>query len=88
MKNSIKTEINTKKALNYDLDSKKVKKYYKGKNNAWSDVKKFLKENGFYNRQYSGVVSQNKMSPSIAIKYVKLLNKRFPWLKNAFKNLI
>ena len=50
------------KAINFDLDTNKLKKYYPRYQQAYSDLLRFFKVNGFLHRQGSGYVSKEKMS--------------------------
>ena len=52
--------LESKKALNFDLNDALLKKYYPSKSykNGRTDIKKFLVQNGFNHRQYSGYVSK------------------------------
>ena len=56
--------LESKKALNFDLSDILLRKYYPSKNykKAWSDIKGYLIQNGFNHRQYSGYVSNEKVS--------------------------
>ena len=70
-----------KKAINFDLDTKKLNIYY-GKNirNAYREIGKFLENNGFKHRQWSGYVSINKMSNFDIVNLNIKMWKKFPWL--------
>jgi virulence-associated protein VapD len=52
------------KALNFDLDTKKLREKFgeKGRRKAYSRVKTFLTKNGFSHRQWSGYASLKPMS--------------------------
>lgn len=71
------------KAINFDLDTKALKVYYPGKSyrQAYKDIKKFMLNNGFSHRQWSGYTSNEKMSDSDIQRLAKKLAKTFPWLK-------
>lgn len=73
----------TKKALNFDLDTADLKKYYPHKNyrSAYKDIKNYLCSHGFTHRQWSGYVSVDKMSDYEIKKTVQTMTKAFPWLK-------
>lgn len=72
-----------KKAINFDLDTKALKKYYPGKNyrHAYTDIKKFMESEGFLHRQWSGYNSKEKLSMQDIQMITKKLSKTFPWLK-------
>lgn len=73
----------SRKALNYDLDDNLLKKYYpnpKSYKNAWTEVKKFLYNKGFVDRQYSGVVSKNVLSYAKVEEITMELDESLDWL--------
>ena len=72
----------TKKAINFDLDTKELLKHFKNTHQAYSSIKKFMEENGFEHRQYSGYVSNEPISEFAAISITEKLNKKFKWLKD------
>lgn len=53
--------LESKKAINFDLYDALLKKYYPSKNykKGWTDIRKFLNQNSFKHRQYSGYVLSN-----------------------------
>lgn len=73
----------TRKALNFDLNTADLKKYYPGKSyrNAYKDIKKFLCNHGFVHRQWSGYLSVENMSDYEIKKTIHIMTKSFPWLK-------
>lgn len=71
------------KAINFDLDTKALKTYYeKSRRNAYNEIGKFLKENGFYHRQWSGYVSLEKMTDMQMAKLNEKMWDKLPWLKD------
>lgn len=52
------------KAINFDLDTKQLKKLYPGSNyrKSYSDLKYFSRKHGFSHRQGSGYISDEKLS--------------------------
>lgn len=72
-----------RKAINFDLDTKVLKKYYPGKNyrDAYSDIKRFMEKSGFEHRQWSGYISLKKLSINNVFSLSQKLSKAFPWLK-------
>lgn len=74
---------NTRKAINFDLSTKRLKEYYPGKSyrKAYKDIKSFLCNNGFTHRQWSGYVSDSKMSDYQVQKLTQRLVKEYSWLK-------
>ena len=76
-----------RKALNFDLDTKSLKKYYPGKNyrNAYKDIKQFFLKNGFEHRQWSGYVSKDKISNTDVWIISARIRITFPWLSHCVK---
>ncbi len=72
----------TKKAINFDLDTRELLKYFKNTHQAYSSIKKFMEENGFEHRQYSGYISSKPMSTHYLTDITEKLNKKFKWLKD------
>lgn len=74
-----------KKAINFDLDTKKLKEVYCTTNNpleylkAYKEIKTFMKENGFSHRQLSGYSSDKPMSKTQVERFVEKLTDEFPW---------
>ncbi len=71
-----------KRAINFDLDTKELLKHFKNTHKAYSDIKSFMKKNGFEHRQYSGYISNNPISVSEILVLTNTLNKQFKWLKD------
>lgn len=77
----------TKKALNFDLDTKMLKQVYSETSytNAYYEIRSFLEKNGFEHRQGSGYVSQNPITlPKVHALVVKM-NKQLTWLGDCVK---
>ncbi|WP_296877262.1 VapD family protein [Thomasclavelia sp.] len=72
----------TRKAINFDLDEKLLKKHYPSKNyrNSWKDIGKYLGSNGFLHRQYSGYVSKDYISMSDVGNIVINMAEYYSWL--------
>lgn len=70
------------KALNFDLDTNSLKRYYPNSNyrQAYRDIKKFLIQNGFEHRQWSGYKSIEPLSDYYIIHLTSKIKKTFPWL--------
>ena len=73
---------NSKKAINFDLDTKELLKHFKNTHQAYSSIKKFMEENGFEHRQYSGYVSKGNISNAFVTMLTEKLNEKFHWLKD------
>ena len=72
----------TRKAINFDLDTKELLKHFKNTHQAYSAIKVFMEDNGFEHRQYSGYVSTGYISNAATTLLTKQLNKKFKWLKD------
>lgn len=72
-----------RKAINFDLSTKALKEYYPGKHyrNGYRDIEKFLLNNGFKHRQWSGYVSTKSIADYEIGKIIDEMNKELPWLK-------
>ncbi len=73
---------NSKKALNFDLRTQNLKRFYPGSNylNAYDEIKHFLCSEGFTHRQWSGYASERAMSNYEITMLTKKLLCTFPWL--------
>lgn len=78
-------EKETRKALNFDLDTKALKTYYCKTNNplevlgAYREIKKFLEQSGFSHRQWSGYTSDEPMTSGEVSFVITELSKQKPW---------
>ena len=79
--------LESKKAINFDLYDALLKKYYPSKNykNGWTDIRKFLNQNSFKHRQYSGYVSSNPISMTDVIQLIRNMSNYLYWLKYCVK---
>ena len=75
----------TKRAINFDLDTKELLKHFKNTHQAYSAIKVFMEDNGFEHRQYSGYVSREPISEFSAISVTEKLNQKFKWLKDCIQ---
>ncbi len=70
------------KAINFDFRIRSLTKYYPGQSyrQAYKEVKKYLEQNGFEHRQWSGYISSEKLT---AIEVADVVNDLFflsPWI--------
>ena len=72
----------TRKAINFDLDTKELLKHFKNTHQAYSAIKVFMEDNGFEHRQYSGYVSTGYISDASVTILTEKLNDKFKWLKD------
>lgn len=76
----------SRKAINFDLDTKKLKQFYPCKGllsykKAYKDIKKFMENNGFEHRQWSGYISKQNIDSYDVSVIIAKLSYKFPWLK-------
>lgn len=83
----MQTFSKTKKAINFDLDDNLLKRYYPSKNykKGWKDIQKYLEEQDFIHRQYSGYVSKNFISMTKLGHILDNMVQQYGWLKNCVK---
>lgn len=71
-----------KKAINFDLSEDLLQLHYpKSIKYAWREVGKYLKDNGFKHRQYSGYVSKQEIEDSQLMAIISNMWKQLPWLE-------
>lgn len=73
------------KAVNFDLDTKALKKHYpkpKSWRKAYKDIKSFLKDNGFKKKQWSGYISKQPMTVFEVDLMMYKMTSTFSWLKH------
>lgn len=69
-----------RKAINFDLSTAKLKKYFKNTSEAYRQIKSFMLKNGFEHRQYSGYVSKEKLDDYKIINISKKISIKFHWI--------
>ena len=75
------------KAINFDLDTRLLNQYHptKGYHNAYYDMRKFFKHHGFYHKQGSGYVSQQKISSQDIYLLIDALYEENDWIAYCVK---
>ena len=70
------------KALNFDLDTHKLKVHYPGANyrKAYEDLRRFFKRHRFSHRQGSGYISDDKLATADIYDLMDELSQQFPWI--------
>lgn len=70
------------KALNFDLDTHRLKQHYPGANyrQAYYDLRRFFKRHQFSHRQGSGYISDNKLSSADIYDLMDDLSTALPWI--------
>lgn len=74
-----------RKAINFDLSTKSLEKYFKDTREPYSLIKEFMLENGFEHRQYSGYTSKESIDERRVTRIVNKLTKKFAWLGECVK---
>lgn len=68
-----------------------TKEYEKNTNKklseAYREIKKYMKENGFVHRQGSGYISKKSMTDKDAATIISLMSKKFKWLKCSVRGM-
>lgn len=77
------------KALNFDLDTRQLRKYYPGRNyrHAYDDLRRFFKQHYFSHRQGSGYISDCKLSTADIFDLMDDLNYQFPWIRTCINKI-
>ena len=75
------------KAINFDLDTKKLREYYPRYQQAYKDLLKFFKDKDFAHRQGSGYVSNKKLSSADIVDIIGDLQNRFSWTETCIKKI-
>ena len=74
-----------RKAINFDLSTEKLKRYFEDTRKPYGLIKDFMLENGFEHRQYSGYTSKEPINERRVIRIVNKLTKKFTWLGECVK---
>jgi virulence-associated protein VapD len=71
-----------RKSVNFDLDTASLIEVFgeKDRRRGYSEIQRFMVQNGFEHRQYSGYVSKERMSYAETYDLIKALKKQCPWL--------
>ncbi|ENJ8804212.1 vapd [Campylobacter coli] len=75
----------SRKAINFDLSTKSLEKYFKDTREPYSLIKKFMLENGFEHRQYSGYASKEPISNEDIFSIVLKISSKFTWIGSCIK---
>ncbi len=79
-----------RKAINFDLSTDMLKKLYNTSDpfvylKAYREIASFLKQESFTHRQWSGYVSDEKLSDVDVFNITYKLNNALPWLRQCVK---
>ena len=75
------------KAINFDLDTNKLKEYYPRYQQAYKELLRFFVTHDFMHRQGSGYVSKNKMTSADIVDIIDEMRKSFSWCASCVKKL-
>ncbi|MDB7980804.1 hypothetical protein [Faecalicoccus pleomorphus] len=80
-------DATTRKAINFDLDTRKLKELYpstspNGWRQAWAQIESFLKEQGSIHVQYSGYQSLEPMWTNEVFIVMENLQNKYPWFRD------
>ena len=69
-------------AVNFDLSIAALRTHYSEScpKNAYLDIERYMKENGFSHRQWSGYISDKEMTMAEMIDFTINIHNEFPWL--------
>lgn len=78
----------TLKAINFDLDTKELEKVFNGNTSKpYEIIKKFMHDNGFEHRQYSGYLSTKKLTEAETTVIIKNLREKNLWLDKCIQKI-
>ena len=75
------------KAINFDLDTRALKKYYPRYQKAYSDLLVFFKSKDFTHRQGSGYVSNKRLSSADIVDLIVELKEKYEWVSSCVKKI-
>ena len=75
------------KAINFDLDTNKLKEYYPRYQQAYRDLLNFFTSNGFLHRQGSGYVSKEKLTSADIVDLIGAFQKKYAWSGTCVKKI-
>lgn len=77
-----------KKALNFDIDTKKYKEFTKKTApTAYAEIKRFLKRNDFEHRQGSGYISKDSLNDGKIFAIIQNMSVELEWLRSCVKQI-
>ena len=74
-----------RKAINFDLSTNELKKYFSDTREPYAKIKEFMLENGFEHRQYSGYASKEVMDYKQIIDLTEKIAEKFTWLSSCIQ---
>lgn len=77
-----------RKAINFDINTKKYEEITnKPAPTAYSQIKSFLKKNGFEHRQGSGYISKDSLDDLVIVALITNMTLKYKWLKDCVKQI-
>lgn len=75
------------RAINFDYDSHELRLIFGNDTTAYKLTKRFMEENCFKHRQYSGYISINPLSNKDVYELVEKMYQEMPWLVTCAKKI-
>lgn len=77
-----------RKALNFDLDTKKYEEYTGKKASvAYAQIRRFLSKYDFEHRQGSGYISKQSLNDGKIFAIIQSMSMQLEWLRNCVKQI-
>lgn len=77
-----------RKAINFDIDTKKYEKYTNKKaSNAYEEIRRFLKKVGFKHRQGSGYISKASLADEDITAIIIKMSLTLGWLRYCIRQI-
>ncbi len=77
-----------RKALNFDLDTKKYEEVTgKSAPTAYGEIRRFLRKNEFEHRQGSGYVSKDSLNDGKIFAIIQNMSMELDWLRSCVKQI-
>lgn len=77
-----------KKAINFDIDTKKYEEFTgKDASTAYNEIKDFFSKNGFEHRQGSGYISKDNITDRKSVDILTRMSSDLTWLRFCVKEM-
>ncbi len=77
-----------RKAINFDIDTKKYEEYTNKKSpTAYEEIRQFLLKNGFEHRQGSGYISKESLDDRKVTAIIINMSLKLEWMKHCIKQI-
>ena len=75
-------------AVTFELDIERLKSNYpQFYNNAYAEIRKYLRENNFSWQQGSVYFGNEKINAATCVYTIQQLSKKFEWFKNSVRDI-